>query len=95
VTLHIADGRMDSDVTTHVAHRLPVREDPAPGAWMVSWCPLETWNRDQAVTAMTLAETLANPEAQPGHRLWPHVKGWSAELGMTLEQVVAALRPNN
>jgi hypothetical protein len=32
---------------------------------------------------MTLAEAVARDEVNPGYRLWPHIEGWAAELGLT------------
>ena len=40
-------------------------------------------DRNAAITAMTLAEVVATDEVNPGHRLWLHIEGWSAELGLT------------
>jgi hypothetical protein len=58
----------------------------APGgghAWEVSWLPGEVLNRNSAITAMVLADTTGTPDLHEGHRLWPHIEGWAAELGMT------------
>jgi hypothetical protein len=32
---------------------------------------------------MILADTAAHGDLHEGHRLWPHIQGWAAELGLT------------
>jgi hypothetical protein len=79
MTLTINDDTMTSDQTPHTA-RL------APGCqyiWQVSWLPGEVLDRNSAITAMTLADTAAKGDLHEGHRLWPHIEGWAAELGLT------------
>jgi len=62
----------------------------------VSWLPLRRLTRDQAVTAMTLAEAVARMQREGRttvvghtHRLRPHVDAWAAELGLTGPDAVA------
>lgn len=56
--------------------------------WEVSWLPGRALDRNQAVTAMTIAETVAKG-GTPGHDLmsgdplWPHIDGWAEELGLS------------
>ncbi|GIF70978.1 hypothetical protein [Asanoa siamensis] len=51
------------------------------GAWQVTSHPGRRFNRNQAITAMTLAEVYAaNPPRE--HRIWLHVTGWRRELGL-------------
>jgi hypothetical protein len=45
------------------------------GGWSVSWLPERTLTRDQAISAMTIAET-ASPGLEPGDHRWPHVDSW-------------------
>jgi hypothetical protein len=40
-------------------------------------------DRNTALSAMTLGEVVATDDVNPGHRLWLHIEGWSAELGLT------------
>ena len=62
-------------------HRLVV---PVPGReGRVSWLPGRLMDRNTAITAMTLAEVVVTDDVNPGHRLWLHIEGWSAELGLT------------
>jgi hypothetical protein len=48
-----------------------------------------TLDRNTAITAMTLADTAAEYDLQPGHRLWPHIQSWAAELGLTAPDALA------
>ncbi len=79
MTLTINDTTMTSDQTGHTARQAPGR----PHEWEVSWLPGRLMDRNSAITAMILADTTADTELHPGHRLWPHIQGWAAELGLT------------
>jgi hypothetical protein len=77
VALHITDVRISSDVAgcDSVAER-------DAGGWTITGHPDARFTRDQAVTAMLLAEVYATkPPAE--HRIWRHVVGWRRELGLT------------
>jgi hypothetical protein len=85
MTLTINDTTMTSDQTPHTA-RL------APGCqhlWQASWLPGEVLDRNSATTAMILADTAAKGDLHEGHRLWPHIEGWAAELGLTAPDAIA------
>lgn len=85
MTLTITDYLMTSDHTGHTCR-------PAPGhqpAWQVSWLPGRLLNRNSAITAMIFADTAATPGLDPGHRIWPHLQGWAAELGLTAPDAIA------
>jgi hypothetical protein len=84
VTLTINDTTMTSDQTAHTARHAPDR-----GGWEVSWLPGQTLDRNGAITAMVLADTAAEPGLGEGHRLWPFVQGWAAELGLTAADAIA------
>ena len=84
MTLTINDTTMTSDQTAHTARRAPDRN-----GWEVSWLPGQTLDRNAAITAMTLADTTAEPDLHEGHRLWPHIQGWAAELGLTAPDAIA------
>jgi hypothetical protein len=84
VTLKIDDTTMTSDRTTHTA-----RHSPERNGWEVSWLPGQTLDRNSAITAMVLADTTAEPGLHEGHRLWPFVQGWAAELGLTAPDAIA------
>jgi hypothetical protein len=40
---------------------------------------------------MVLADTTADERVREDHRLWPHIQGWAAELGLTGPNAVAAI----
>jgi hypothetical protein len=82
----ITDAAMTSDQTPHSAQAAP------GGGWTVTWLPGRTLTRDQAITAMTIAEvvaTRAGDLADTANRLWLHIDGWAAELGITGPEAVA------
>ena len=62
----------------------------------MTWLPGRLLTRNEAITAMTIAETVGDVlgnEPRPSARLWPHVEGWAAELGIDpVEAVTIACR---
>ena len=76
--LTITDELITSDRTAHTGRPVPGH----PDAWQVTWLPGQIISRSGAVTAMVLADT-ASRDLHPGHRRWPHISGWAAELGLT------------
>src|SRR5438093_1562945 len=87
MALTITDQVMRSTATQHNACRLPTEANPAADVWAVSWLPKRRLTRDQAVTAMTIAEEVgripadAGPEAYDT-RFWALVDSLAAELGL-------------
>jgi hypothetical protein len=79
MTLTINDTTMTSDQTTHIARQA---HSPQRG-WEVTWLPGQLLDRNTAITAMTLADLAGEPDLGEGHRLWPAVQNWSAELGLS------------
>jgi hypothetical protein len=79
MTLTINDATMTSDQTAHTARQAPGREH----LWEVSWLPGRVLDRNSAITAMVLADQAGVRDLDERHRLWPHVEGWAAELGLT------------
>jgi hypothetical protein len=77
--LTITDDSISGEYTTHTARPVPGH----PHAWQVSWLPGRLLDRNTAITAMVLADTAASSNLQPGDRLWPHIEGWAAEIGLT------------
>ena len=86
MTLTINDTTMTSDQSPHIA-----RQASNQNEWQVSWLPGRTLDRNSAITAMILADTSADDRVHEGHRLWPHIQGWAAELGVTGADAVAAI----
>ena len=78
MTLTINDTLMTSDQTGHTA-----RQASSRNGWEVSWLPGQILDRNAAITAMILADTAGEEDLHEGHRLWPHIQGWAAELGLT------------
>ena len=84
MTLTINDSSMTSDRTAHTARHTPDRN-----GWEVSWLPGQTLDRNTAITAMTRADTAAEPGLRESHRLWPHIQSWAQELGLTAPDAIA------
>jgi hypothetical protein len=84
MSLTITDTTMTSDHSAHAARHAPDRN-----GWEVSWLPGQLLDRNSAITAMVLADTAAAADLREGHRLWPHIQGWAAELGLTAPDAVA------
>ena len=85
MTLTITGTTMTSDHTAHTARQAPGRQT----GWEVSWLPGQALDRNTAITAMTLADVAAKDDLHEGHRLWPHIQGWAAELGLTGPDAIA------
>ena len=86
MTLTINDSSMTSDCTAHSARYKPDRD-----GWEVSWLPGQTLDRNAAITAMTLADTAAEPGLRESHRLWPHIQSWAEELGLTAPDAITRI----
>jgi hypothetical protein len=85
MALTILDDTMTSDRSTHSARLTPGEEH----VWEVSWLPGRHLSRNNAITAMMLADVIGPGDTHAGHRLWGHVESWAAELGMTGPDVLA------
>lgn len=85
MTLTSQDDSISSDRTGHIARLAPGHER----AWHVSWLPGRLMDRNSAITAMVLADVVGTGEVDAGHRLWPHIKGWAAELGLSAPDALA------
>jgi hypothetical protein len=78
MALDIDADRMTSEETAHFA--VPT---PDGSGWSVSWLPGQILGRDQAITALTLAEVVATTELWCDSPWWPFIDEWAAELGLT------------
>jgi len=81
--------------TTMVSDTLPVSARFSPdaaadgdGAWVVSWCPGRLFGRNQAITAMVLAQHVAE-----GHGRDAYTEAWAAELHLSAAEVLELLAP--
>jgi hypothetical protein len=88
----ISDTEMSSDQTRHTATAV---SGSRYGSWAVTWLPGLCLSYDQAITAMTIAEVVGAHDVtgdplHAGHRLWAHLDGWAAELGITGPRALAA-----
>ena len=61
MTLTINDTTMTSDQTPHTA-----RQAPSQNGWEVSWLPGRTLDRNSAITAMILADTVGRRSCPGG-----------------------------
>jgi hypothetical protein len=79
----ISASMMTSNVTAHSARC--VGDD----RWEVSWLPGRILTGEQAVTAMTIASTVATHEVGAGDPEWATLDDWAVELDLTAGDVVA------
>ena len=87
MTLTINNTTMTSDQTAHTARQAPGRQH----LWEVSWLSGRVLDRNRAITAMVLADQAGNDDLNERHRLWPHIEGWAAELGLTGHDAVNSI----
>jgi hypothetical protein len=87
MTMTILDDCMSSDRTPHTARLAPGDRH----TWEVSWLPGRHMDRNSAITAMVLADLVASDDMKAGHRLWPHVEGWAAELALTTPEALTRI----
>jgi hypothetical protein len=92
MALTINDRHMTSDRTPHAARLAPGGEHQ----WEVSWLPGRRLTRNEAITALVLAETTSTAaDTSELDRMRPFIQGWAGELGLTASQAVTqiAVRP--
>jgi hypothetical protein len=80
----ILDDSMSSDRSPHSARRATGDRH----SWEVSWLPGRHLDRNTAITAMMLADVTDPGEMHTGHRLWPHVSSWAAELALAAPEAL-------
>lgn len=83
----ITDELMTSARTSHTAQYSPEAAADGQGAWVVSWLPQRLLTRNQAITAMTIAETATEADGDYV-RMWPHIIGWAAELCVDAHEAI-------
>ena len=87
MALTVNDRDMTSDQTPHAAR-------PAPGGehqWEVSWLPGRRLTRNEAITAMVLAETASTAGTSERDRKRPFLQGWAGELSLSAGQAVTRI----
>src|SRR5712691_12133514 len=73
----ITDTSMTSPATPHTA-------TATSKGWEVSWLPGRTLDRNQAITAMTIASIVGGKGVpRVDDPVWLHLDGWAAELSLT------------
>lgn len=83
-----------STVVSSTATRHLAWANAAETAWFVTYLGARLVNRDQAVTAVTLAELVDAGATSPKHRDWPLLRALAAELDLTGESVVRLVKEN-
>lgn len=99
--LSYTDDLIRSGITSHIAERIAVPSDSGE-TWVVSWMPEQRLSRNQATTAMVLAEYVANYWHQPDQvvgmeerRFRQFATQWADELGMTADDAIGWIcQPN-
>jgi hypothetical protein len=85
MTLTIQDASISSDHTMRTARLAPGHER----AWHASWLPGRLMDRNTAITAMVLADVVGTDDVHAGHRIWPYIEDWAAELDLTAPDALA------
>ena len=81
--MRITDTRMSSPATPHTARAVGE-------GWEVSWLPGRALTRNQATTAMVIANIVGSKgTGLADDPIWPHLDGWAAELGLSGADAVA------
>ncbi|MGW4089585.1 hypothetical protein [Nocardia sp. NPDC004750] len=84
----VSASTMTSDETTHMARCV------GGDRWVVSWLPGRTLTGRQAVTAMTIASTVATSPI-PSRAEWAVLDGLALELGLTANEAVFMVAEEN
>ncbi|WP_028476490.1 hypothetical protein [Nocardia sp. CNY236] len=77
----VSASTMTSDETTHMARCV------GGDRWVVTWLPGRTLTGQQAVTAMTIASTVASSPASSAEE-WAVLDDLALELGLTANEAV-------
>lgn len=98
MTIEVATSKMVSEETPHAARCA------GEGQWVVSWLPGRSLTFEQAITAMTIATTLANrpdldlscpgpgPVDDPD---WAMVRRWALQLGLSGREAAGMVLQEN
>ncbi len=77
MAVRIGDTEMTSDLTPHTCRWRPHAAADGGGAWVATLCPGRLLSRDEATTAMCLAEAEAT-----GRGRTPQAAQWRRELAI-------------
>jgi hypothetical protein len=81
--IRITGTSMTSPATPHTAAA-------TADGWEVSWLPGRTLTRNQATTAMVIANIVGGKGVGlADDPIWPHLDNWAAELGLSGADAVA------
>ena len=83
--MEITESVMTSAITAHTAWRV----DEQAGTWRVSWLSDRLLSRNDAITAMTLAETVVGSDFS--NKRGGLIRAFAGELGMTADDAVLAV----
>ena len=85
MTLTITDTTITSDQNPHTARQAPGRQHngKCPG------CPARPWTATPPSPRWSWPTLAGQGDLHEGHRLWPHIQGWAAELGLTGPDAIA------
>lgn len=83
---------MTSDLTPHTAAYSQHAGANGQGAWIVSWLPMRLLDRNQTITALTLAEVVATQDLSPDSPWWLVLDEWSGELFVDAVDAVRRVR---
>jgi hypothetical protein len=86
--IRITNTHMSSPDTPHTA-------TATENGWEVTWLPGRTLDRNQATTAMVIANIVGGQGVGlSDDPIWPHLDNWAAELGLSgPDAVVRASEP--
>ncbi len=87
MSVHINADRISCDASTHTAWRVSGPAAPVE-QWRVTWMPHRVLTRNQAITAVMLAEH-HHDMARTEHAAV--LAAWAGELGLTHNEVTTAL----
>ena len=79
--MKITETEMTSAVTRHTARLVD-------GGWEVTWLPGRALTRNEAITAMTIADIVATCDMMSDSPMWPFIDSWAEELDMSSLQAV-------
>jgi hypothetical protein len=84
--IHIASNSIRCDDSPHSARLIDVQNGYEQ--WECSWLPDRVLTRNQAITAVTIAERVGRG-IEIGDKLWPFLDAWAAELELSGPGAVA------